>query len=155
MKGQLTSKQKLFCEYFVSGAETCGNGVKAYAEAYGYDLTNRSKYQSAKSNANRLLNMPAVNAHIEHLLEEQRLTPQAVDNQLDFLIRQNGNLPVKLQAITTYYRFRKKIDDTHPQVDLSKQAVAAMRPFIDEDDWNKSYGHYFSKSELKKIDNYS
>lgn len=152
MEGKLTSKQKKFCQNFVSGVETCGNGVKAYADAYGYDLSNQSKYQSAKSNANRLLNTSEVNAYIEELLEAQRLTPHAVDNQLDFLIRQNGNLAVKLQAINTYYKFRKKIEDKPKESILSKRAAEMARTYMDKEDWDKEYSHYFSPAELEKID---
>lgn len=86
MTEQLTLKHKLFCEFFASGAETCGNGVKSYARAYNYDLKNRSKYQSAKTNATRLLGNKKVSDYINKLLQERKLTPMFVDRQHHFPI---------------------------------------------------------------------
>lgn len=134
MSSVLTSKQKLFCQYFVSGVETCGNGVQAYAKAYGYALSNNSKYQSAKSNANRLLRNPEVIKYIESLFEEQKLTADVVDQHLDFLIRQHENLSVKLQAIAVYYRYRQKQEGIVDQVGvLGKRASDLARRYVDID----------------------
>lgn len=134
MEDQLTLKHKLFCEYFASGAETCGNGVRSYALAYNYNLGNKSKYQSAKTNATRLLGNKAVTAYINRLLQERKLTPAFVDRQLDFLIHQNANLPLKLQAINTFYKINGKTPDEEVGHNLlSARAEMMARKFRDED----------------------
>lgn len=104
MKSELNSKQKKFCEYYVSNAETFANGVQAYGLAYGYDLNDKAKYNTAKTNANKLLGQAEVKAYIDRLLESQSLNPQYVAKQLAFLIQQNTNLSVKRLAIADYYR---------------------------------------------------
>ena len=153
MNKQLNQKQKLFCHYYVAGFETCGNGVQSYAKAYGYNLADTNRYQSAKANANRLLNTPKINSYIEQLFEEKSLTDSAVDSQLDFLIRQNANLPVKLQAINTYYRFRSKKDSKEDFFvgAMSKQTALLASRYIDFDTWKKEHGHMFTPTEIEEV----
>lgn len=131
MKVKLTTKQVLFCEYFTGGTETCGNALQSYALAYGFDLSNKSKYQSAKTNASRLLNNPAINAHIAVLLKRQKLSPELVDKQLELLIQQNANLTVKLNAINTYYKVHGKIrDEIHVSGLISERAKMLAKRYV-------------------------
>jgi hypothetical protein len=109
MKSSLSQKQKLFCQYYVSNAETAGNGVQAYALAYGYNLKEAGKYQSAKTNAYKLLQQEDITGYIDQLLEDAGLNDQYVAKQMAFLIRQNADLGIKRLAIADYLKFHHRI----------------------------------------------
>jgi len=134
MRDQLNPKQQKFCEYYVSNAETFANGVQAYGLAYGCDLNDRAQYNTAKTNANKLLRQPAITAQIDRLLEAQTLNPQYVAKQLGFLIQQNANLNVKRLAIADYFRLygRPQRDNTYDASRLSRRAQELARKYNPE-----------------------
>lgn len=155
MLPKLTPKQRLFCENYVCNPETFANGAQSYALAYGYDVTEVSKYKSAKTNAHKLLLNPAINAYINELLEDKKLTRATVDTQLDFLISQNANLGVKLQAIALFYKFRKEPAKEDISVLFSKREAELLARYVKRDgweEWKDKYGHYFSSGELKTLE---
>jgi hypothetical protein len=86
---KLNPLQRKFGKLYASEREFFGNGVQAYAEAYGIDLSTRGAYQSAKSAASRLLTNVNLLAYINELLEVV-LNEAHVDKQLAFLITQNA-----------------------------------------------------------------
>lgn len=154
MHSQLNAKQKKFCEYYVSSAETFANGVQSYALAYDYDLTDQNKYKSAKTNAYKLMEKPEIAEQIDKLLEAQTLNPQYVQKQLAFLIQQKVNLNVKRQAIADYFKYfgtpQKKEDQQAPNM-LSKRAAEMARSYMDRDKWDREYGNLFSPKELEEL----
>lgn len=113
---ELNLKQKLFCEYFASDKEFFGNGVQAYIEAYGIDISKKGAYNVAKANANRLLTNADILKYIDELFEAHGLNDTFVDKQLEKLIIQDAEFGVKLQAIKEYnvlkQRITKKLDMT-------------------------------------------
>ncbi len=100
---QITPKQKLFCEYFIS-KEYRYNATKSYAEAYGLDLDNKSNYNTAKSNGHRLLTNAYIQEEISWLLNKNGLFKINADIHLLSLIKQRDNLSVQLRAIKLFYK---------------------------------------------------
>jgi hypothetical protein len=86
---KLNPLQRKFGKLYASEREFFGNGVQAYAKAYGIDLSTRGAYQSVKSAASRLLTNVNLLAYINELLEVV-LNEAHVDKQLAFLITQNA-----------------------------------------------------------------
>ena len=108
---KLNPLQRKFGKLYASDREFFGNGVQAYAEAYGIVLSTRGAYQSAKSAANRLLTNVNLLAYINKLLEVV-LNEAHVDKQLAFLITQNADFGAKLGAIREFNTLRKRIGGT-------------------------------------------
>ncbi|MHC4460960.1 MAG: terminase small subunit [Planctomycetota bacterium] len=105
---KLNPLQRKFGKLYASDKEFFGNGVQAYAKAYGIDLRTRGAYQSAKSVASRLLTNVNLLAYINELLEVV-LNEAHVDKQLAFLITQNADFGAKLGAIREFNSIRKRI----------------------------------------------
>ena len=109
IKSKLKLKHRKFCELYTTTREFFGNGVQAYAEAYGKDLRTRGAYQSAKTCAWRLLTNVDILAYINELLEGIGLNEAHVDKQLAFLITQNADFGAKLGAIKEYNALRQRM----------------------------------------------
>ncbi len=105
---KLNPLQRKFGKLYASEREFFGNGVQAYAKAYGIDLSTRGAYQSAKSAASRLLTNVNLLAYINELLEVV-LNEAHVDKQLAFLITQNADFGAKLGAIREFNALRQRI----------------------------------------------
>lgn len=107
--GELTTKQKFFCELYAGEREFFGNGVQSYIEAYDPDQTAKNWYKSACASASRLLRNVKVITEINRLLEVQGLNDEAVDKQLSFLIAQHADFGSKVQAIREYNKLKQRI----------------------------------------------
>lgn len=107
---QLTPKQKLFCENYVS-KEFFGNGVQSYIDAYNIDLTEKGAYDVAKSGATENLSKPYIFNYINSLLESEGLNDAFVDKQLLFLISQHAEFGAKISAIKEYNKLKQRITD--------------------------------------------
>jgi len=105
---KLNPLQRKFGKLYASEREFFGNGVQAYAKAYGIDLSTRGAYQSAKTCAWRLLTNVDLLAYINELLEVV-LNEAHVDKQLAFLITQNADFGSKLGAIKEYNALKNRI----------------------------------------------
>jgi len=105
---KLNPLQRKFGKLYASERELFGNGVQAYAKAYGIDLSTRGAYQSAKTCAWRLLTNVDLLAYINELLEVV-LNEAHVDKQLAFLITQNADFGSKLGAIKEYNALKNRI----------------------------------------------
>ena len=105
---KLNPLQRKFGKLYASEREFFGNGVQAYAKAYGIDLSTRGAYQSAKSAASRLLTNVNLLAYINELLEVV-LNEAHVDKQLAFLITQHADFGAKLGAIREFNALRRRI----------------------------------------------
>ena len=105
---KLNPLQQKFGKLYASEREFFGNGVQAYAKAYGIDLSTRGAYQSAKSAASRLLTNVNLLAYINELLEVV-LNEAHVDKQLAFLITQNADFGAKLGAIREFNALRQRV----------------------------------------------
>jgi len=110
MKNELNEKQMLFCKYYVS-EEFFGNGVKAYAKAYGIDIEDPKKYASARTRAWDLLTNIDICNQINSELEAAGLTDNFVDKQLLFVITQHSDLHAKMKAIEQYNKLKQRITD--------------------------------------------
>jgi hypothetical protein len=117
-KNELTLKQEKFCELYASDEEFFGNGVKSYLEVYGYKNEDGHKisYETAKSNAYRLLTKAHILKRINELFEARGLNDTFVDKQLEKLITQDADFKSKLGAIKEYNalkaRITQKVDHT-------------------------------------------
>lgn len=105
---ELNEKQKLFCKLYVS-EEFFGSGVDAYAKAYGLNLENQKDYNTAKSNAWKLLTNTYILSCINQELEDAGLNDNFVDKQLLFAITQNADLSSKVKAISEYNKLKQRI----------------------------------------------
>lgn len=106
----LTEKQKRFCDLYVS-EEFFGNGVRSYAEAYGYDLEDAKQYNICKASAYENLTKPYIAEYINAKLDEAGLNDTFVDKQLLFTITQHADLSAKMQAIREYNKIKGRIID--------------------------------------------
>ncbi len=128
---KLNPLQRKFGKLYASEREFFGNGVQAYAKAYGIDLSTRGAYQSAKSAASRLLTNVNLLAYINELLEVA-LNEAHVDKQLAFLITQNADFGAKLGAIREFNALRqrvtKKFEGTMSLAQAVHQAMTDKTP---------------------------
>lgn len=110
MKGEdgLNEKQRLFCKLYVS-EDFFGNGVKSYAEVYGYDLTDIKQYNTAKVNAANLLTNPNVFSCINNELDDAGFNDNFVDKQLLFAVSQQADINAKVKAISEYNKLKQRI----------------------------------------------
>lgn len=118
--GELTPKQKFFCELYAGEKEFFGNGVQSYIEAYNPDTTRGNWYKSAAASASRLLRNVKVVAEINRLLEVQGLNDTAVDKQLSFLITQHSDFGSKIAAIREYNKLKQRIVEKHDHTTAGK-----------------------------------
>jgi len=127
----LNPLQRKFGKLYASEREFFGNGVQAYAKAYGIDLSTRGGYNTAKSNACRLLTNADILAYINELLEVV-LNEAHVDKQLAFLITQNADFGAKLGAIREFNALRqrvtKKFEGTMTLAQAVHEAMKDKRP---------------------------
>ena len=107
-ESSLTEKQEMFCKNYVS-KEFFGSGVESYADAYGLDLMVQKDYNTAKSNAYKLLTNTYILSRINQELEEAGLNDNFVDKQLLFAITQNADLGSKVKAIGEYNKLKQRI----------------------------------------------
>lgn len=105
---ELTLKQKLFCEYYVSD-NLFGNGVQSYIEAYKPDESKKNWYKTAKSAAYENLTKHDLLKYINFLLEEAGLNDSFFDKQLLFLATQHSCFSSKLGAIKEYNKLKSRI----------------------------------------------
>lgn len=110
-KNKLTAKQEQFCLLYATTEDFFGNGVKAYAEAFKLDLSKKGKYETAKTNAWRLLTNADILNRINQLLEDRNLNTAFVDKQLYFLVAQSKDYHVKLRAIQEYNKLKGRYDE--------------------------------------------
>lgn len=105
-------KQETFCRLYASEAETFGNGVASYGEAYGMNVWGDSKdYRTAVAGASRLLTNSNVLKRINMLLETDQLNDAWIDRQLAFVATQNADLGAKVSAIREYNKLKGRIDN--------------------------------------------
>jgi len=105
MHPRLTLQQEAFCQFYADPKSQCfGNGTEAYCKAF--TDTSRS---SARRSASNLLTNTDVLDRISGLVKLEGLNDTFVDQQLHFLIRQNGDLSTKLGAIREYNKLRMRI----------------------------------------------
>lgn len=131
MNSDLTLKQRLFCKLYTGNKEFFGNGVRAYAHAYGLNLTLKRDYGTAKTNAHRLLTNADISAYITQLLDLAGLNDQYIDKQLYFLVTQNVDLSAKIAAIREYNKTRGRIihrTDLTTQGDQITGGIVIFKP---------------------------
>ena len=105
---ELNEKQTLFCKYYVSEDFFC-NGTKAYAKAYGFDLTDMKQYNVCKVSASELLTNPNISLRIQDEVEAIGLNDNFADKQLYITMLQNADLSSKVKAISEYNKLRQRI----------------------------------------------
>jgi phage terminase small subunit len=104
---ELTEKQKLFCELYISDRECFGNASKAYRTAYR--LTPK-QYNTGAVSAHHILRNPNVKAYMNQLLDEQ-FTNEAVDREAAKIVKQDRDLVSKGMMIKEYNKLRQRITD--------------------------------------------
>lgn len=105
----LSPQRKRFVDNYVS-QDYLGKGTASYAEAFGYDTTNKKQMISAKSAASRLLGDPAVYKAINEKLTLDGFNDHNVDKQLLHLIEQHADKQSKLGAIREYNKLKKRVE---------------------------------------------
>ena len=100
---KLNIKQELFCKYYL---ELGGNGTSAYMKAY-----KTKNYETAKVNASKLLTITNVWERIYELMKNAWFNDISIDLELSELIKQSGNLGIKLRAIIEYNKLRRRYND--------------------------------------------
>lgn len=104
----LNDEQTRFCQLYAIG-ETRGHGVRCYAEAYGFDLSEQGAYNTCKTNSCRLLTDANILSYIRDLFEDKDLNDTVVDNELAFVIKQNADFGSKVAAIKEYNQLKARI----------------------------------------------
>lgn len=118
---QLTPKQRLFCQLYVTDPKCFGNGTQAYLEAY------RCEYSTAKVQASITLTNPNIKSCINEYLELGGYTNEFADKQLLFVMSQFGDLPSKMRAIELYSKLKWRITDKH---EVQVNPMAELMDFV-------------------------
>ena len=130
----LTAKQELFCRLYAGEREFFGNGVQAYAEAYGIDINTKKGYNVAKIGAHENLTKPNLLERITEILEVNGLNDENVDKQLLFLICQHVDLGTKMRAIQEYNKMHGRIIEKKDITSGGKTiAPIALVEFVKDD----------------------
>lgn len=137
--GELTIRQKRFCELYASKTDLFGNGTRAYIEAYNLNPSGKEikdykvgMYSSAGMCASRLLGNAKICAYINSLLEADGFNDVTVDKQLKFLIDQHEDRASKVAAIKEYNKLKQRIVDrqkvehdiSQETRDIAKEAIS-------------------------------
>lgn len=128
---KLNPQQKLFCELFASDREFFGNGVQSYIEAYDIDIKKPGAYNSAKTNANKLLTKAYILDYINQLFEARGLNDSFVDKQLEKLITQDAEFGVKIKAIAEYNKLKGRITEKHDLTSDGEKVGVVSVIFVD------------------------
>lgn len=126
---KLNPKQELFCKIYATDRKHFGNGLTAYAEAYGLDLSQKKDYATAKTNASKLLTNTNILERTRELMELGVLNDERVDRELSFLIEQDVELRTKLGAISEYNKLKARIhnklelDSSNIEIKISRESV--------------------------------
>lgn len=136
-KTKLNPKQELFCQYYIS-QDFFGNGTQAYAEAYNVDLSEKGGYNTARSNAHKLLTNTDILTRIDQILELAGLNDQFVDRQLTFWMTQKAEGPTAMKAISEYNKLKKRINP----LDGDEGAVIAVVRYLPERMPDSVYAEY-------------
>ena len=115
---KLNAEQDMFCRLYASDKEFFGNGVQSYIKAYGLDFKKKSDYNTAKSNAYKLLTNTDILKRIDELYVDGGLNDQFVDKQLLKLINQDADFTNKLGALKEYNRLKKRIEEKQLEVNF-------------------------------------
>lgn len=108
----LNAEQEKFCQLFASDKEFFGNGVRSYIEAYKLS-SSKKDYNTAKSNAYRLLTLIKITNRINELFDAGGLNDTFVDKQLEKLLTQDADFRVKATAIKEYNILKARITNKH------------------------------------------
>lgn len=127
MKEELTEKQELFCQLYVS-QEFFGNGVATYIEVYEPDQSKPNWYKSACSSASQILSNIKVCKRINELLDEAGLNDNFVDKQLLFTITQHEDMGAKMAAIREYNKLKKRVTD---KVDMNLSGSLSLTQILE------------------------
>lgn len=144
-KPKLNPKQEAFCRHYAKGEGTFGNATLSYSAAYDIDIGDLSRrdmvgntivgrefkdeYQTCSVNGARLLRNAKVQARITELLNEL-LQDEIVDAELAKVIKQDGDLAPKVQAIKEYNKLRGRIIDKSQVVQTQKLDMDDIRVLI-------------------------
>lgn len=124
----LNLQQEMFCQYYTSGTEFFGNGLRSYEAAYDVDTSNPIGYNNAKQGASRLLRIKKICKRINDLIDAEGLNDMNVDKQLFFLLTQNDDFKSKLGAIKEYNKLRQRITE---RIDIVGLPPVTTIEFID------------------------
>jgi len=103
-KNELNEKEKLFCQIYISEEFFC-NWVKSYLQVY------KCSYNTAKTEANKLLTKPYILEYIDSLLEDMALNDQRVDKELAKMIIQDKDYTAKINGIKEYNKLKWRITE--------------------------------------------
>lgn len=99
----LTEQEELFCNEYILNF---GNGTEAADQSY------KCKDRTvAATIAKENLRKPHILERIRELLDLQELTDESVDNELNFLIKQNAELPAKAKGIEIYNKIKGRYQE--------------------------------------------
>lgn len=148
-ESKLNPKQERFCQLYVS-KEFFGNGTESYAEAYDIDLS--ENYNTAKSNAHRLLTNAYICDRINELLDNAGLNDEFVDKQLLFMITQSADFSQKMAAIREYNKLKQRITEKVDH-DVKIGGVLVSPQQQDPEQWAQDVVKYQQKvRELTEAD---
>jgi hypothetical protein len=138
-------RRELFCRYYAQGEGTFGNATLSYAAAYDHAITFLQKtdrwgniynspveldlYNACSANGSRLIRGDKVQARITVLLNEL-LKDEIVDAELVKVIKQNGDLNPKVQAIKEYNKLSGRIIDKSQVTQVQKLDMDDIRVLI-------------------------
>jgi hypothetical protein len=138
-------RRELFCRLYAQGEGTFGNATLSYAEAYEHEITFAEKtdrwgniyrspvelavYNMCSAHGSRLVRDGRVKDRITVLLNEL-LKDEIVDAELVKVIKQNGDLAPKVQAIKEYNKLRGRIIDKSQVTQVQKLDMDDIRTLI-------------------------
>ena len=144
-KPVLNPKQEAFCRYYAQGEGTFGNATLSYAAAYEIELGDLTRHDMVGNmivpkqyklahntcavNGTRLLRNAHIQERVNTLLNEL-LKDEVVDAELAKVIKQDGDLQPKVQAIKEYNKLRGRIIEKSQVVQVQKLDMDDIRVLI-------------------------
>lgn len=129
----LTTKQIDFARYYTT-EEFFGNGMVAYAKAYGLNANDKNQRNRAAVGASTSLRHSTILMLIDIILDSEGFNDQFVDKQLLMVIQQSADLKSKMLAIKEYNALKSRIKtnieiNVKPEFDytmLSNEELAVL-----------------------------
>jgi hypothetical protein len=107
-RAKLNLQQIDFCNLYMS-EEYYGNGKQSYIVAYKVNMARPGAGNMAGANAARLLAKDSILDYVNLMIDGSGLNDAFVDQQMLFLVKQNGDLGVKRSMIADYLKMKGRI----------------------------------------------
>jgi hypothetical protein len=122
---RLTPQQIEFCQIYIS-KDAYGDAISSYCQVFELDEEHRQQRIQARNGANAFLKDANIITFLGILLDSDGLNESHVNKELLFLIDQNADYKVKVQAIGLFHAINntaKASNDLKPKPSLNYESL--------------------------------